>query len=197
MIGTKITPVRRVALCTLFCLTFAALGTGQQRKIAFERASNVWVANLDGTDAKKITGEAWPKISPDGTRLAFNTEKEWRPNSKFERHIAVAEIASGKVTIFKDIPSDNCFGPVWSPDWLKIAFSIMADRQWTLGVVSADGSGFRLARNAEARDDTYAPAWSADGKSIFCHDLKVLYQIDLEEMFSKNGSCPNFTSGAA
>src|SRR4030095_14465764 len=46
------------------------------RHIAFEREQAVWIANLDGTDEKKIADGIFPAISPDGTRVAFNaTEK--------------------------------------------------------------------------------------------------------------------------
>jgi TolB protein len=97
------------------------------------------------------------------------------------RRIAIADLASGKVTILKDMPSDNCFGPVWSPDGAKIAFFIMADKAWHLGLVNADGSGFRFVKNAGLKSDAFgAPTWARDGESIFCHDLDHLYRIDLD-----------------
>jgi Tol biopolymer transport system component len=81
-------------------------------------------------------------------------------------------------------PSDadsGSFGPVWSPDGSKIAFFIMADKEWHLGLVNADGSGFRFVQNAGLKSDAFgAPAWARDGKSIFCHDLDNLYHIDLD-----------------
>src|SRR5207245_9306741 len=61
--------------------------------IAFWRTDAVWVANLDGSGAKKIVDGIFPAISPDGTRIAFtNVEKSGTSSS---RHIAVAEIATG------------------------------------------------------------------------------------------------------
>jgi TolB protein len=173
--------MKAVAFSIFVCLTLNALAAGPQRKIAFERGDNVWVVNIDGTAAKKIAAGALPDISPDGTRLAFNTDEDSKTRPGPERHIAVADLASGKVTIFKDIPSDNCFGPVWSPDGSKLAFSIMAEKEWQLGLVNADGSGFRFVKNAELKGHAFgAPTWSIDAKSIFCHDLDNLYQIDLE-----------------
>jgi TolB protein len=106
------------------------------------------------------------------------------------RHIAVANIATGKVTIFKDIPSDNCFCPVWSSDGSKLAFHIFANKEWHLGWVNADGSDFHLLKDVKPRSDNpfarlidtiWAPAWASDAKSIFCHDLANVYQIDLDE----------------
>ncbi len=151
--------MKRVAICISLFLTVAGLASGAQQKIAFERGENVWIANLDGSDAKKIAAGSLPNISPDATR----------------------ELASGKVTVLKDIPSDNCFGPVWSPDGNKIAFSIMAEKEWHLGIVNADGSGFRFVKNAGLKSEAFgAPTWARDGKSIFCHDLDNLYHIDLD-----------------
>jgi len=122
-----------------------------------------------------------PEISPDGTRVAFNTDEDSKTRPGPEGHIAIADLGTGEVTIFKEIPSDNCFGPVWSPDGSKLAFSIMADKARQLGLVNADGSGFRFVKNSGLRPEAFgAPEWARDGKSIFCHDLDNLYQIDLD-----------------
>lgn len=163
------------------CVAFPALSHAAQRKIAYEHRDNIFVADADGTHRKKIAAGALPEISPDGTRVAFNTEADAKTRPGPERHIAVADVPSGKVTILKDIPSDNCFGPVWSPDGSKLAFSIMADKEWQLGLVNADGSGFRFVKNAGLKSEAFgAPEWARDGKSIFCHDLDNIYQIDLD-----------------
>ena len=173
--------MKRVAICISLFLTVAGLASGAQQKIAFERGENVWIANLDGSDAKKIAAGSLPNISPDATRLAFNTNEDSRTRPGPERHIAITDLASGKVIVLKDIPSDNCFGPVWSPDGNKIAFSIMAEKEWHLGIVNADGSGFRFVKNAQLKSEAFgAPTWARDGKSIFCHDLDNLYHIDLD-----------------
>src|SRR5437868_6635806 len=86
----------------------AARAADGPRKLAFERGAAVWVASLDGTGATKIAAGASPDISPDGMKLAFNTDE---PSTKLPvRHIAVTDLASGKTTVFKDVPSDNSFG---------------------------------------------------------------------------------------
>ena len=173
--------MRRLAICISLLLAITAPAFGAQRKIAFERGDNVWIANLDGSDAKKIAAGSLPNISPDATRLAFNTSEDSKTRPGPERHIAITDLASGRVTVLKDIPSDNCFGPVWSPDGNKIAFSIMAEKEWHLGIVNTDGSGFRFVKNAGLKSEAFgAPTWARDGKSIFCHDLDNLYQIDFD-----------------
>jgi TolB protein len=173
--------MKQLTIATLLCVAFSGLGNAVERKIAYEHDENIFVADIDGKHPQKIAAGALPEISPDGTRIAFNTEGDAKTRPGPERHIAIADVASGKVTILKEIPSDNCFGPVWSPDGTNLAFSIMAEKEWHLGLVNADGSGFRFVRNAELKSEAFgAPEWARDGKSIFCHDLDNLYHIDLE-----------------
>jgi TolB protein len=57
----------------------------------------------------------------------------------------------------------------------------MAEKEWHLGLVNADGSGFRFVKNAELKSEAFgAPEWARDAKSILCHDLDNIYQIDLD-----------------
>jgi len=178
--------MNRIALCLFLCVALSGLSSGAERKIAYERDEDIFVANIDGTHPKKIADGALPEISPDGTRVAFNTVGDAKTRPGPERHIAIVDLASGKVNVLKDIPSDNCFGPVWSPDGKQLAFSIMADNAWQLGLVNADGSGFRFVKNAELRPEAFgAPEWARDGRSIFCHDLDNIYQIDFDGNVSK------------
>jgi TolB protein len=78
-------------LAVFFCLTVAMRAGDAPRKLAFER-DGVYVANLDGTSQKKIAEGANPHPSPDGTHLAFNTET----NTSAERHIAIADLSTGR-----------------------------------------------------------------------------------------------------
>ena len=173
--------MKQLTIATLLCVAFSGLSNAVERKIAYQHDENIFVADIDGKHPQKIAAGALPEISPDGTRIAFNTEGDAKTRPGPERHIAIADVASGKVTILKEIPSDNCFGPVWSPDGTNLAFSIMAEKEWHLGLVNADGSSFRFVRNAELKSEAFgAPEWARDGKSIFCHDLDNLYHIDLE-----------------
>jgi TolB protein len=65
------------------CVAFSAVINAAQRKIAYDRGGKIFVADVDGTRSKKIAEGAWPEISPDGTRVAFNTEgrREESPRS--------------------------------------------------------------------------------------------------------------------
>src|SRR5438128_9321872 len=159
--GRKVAPMKPLTLFMFLCVAFSALSQAAQRKIAYERGENIIVADSDGTHSKKIAEGALPEISPDGTRIAFNTEGDAKNRPGPERHIAIADVASGKVTVLPNIPSDNCFGPVWSPGGSKLAFSIMADKAWQLGLVNADGSAFRFVKNAELRPEVFSASEGA------------------------------------
>ena len=111
--------------------------------------------------------------------MAFTTNE---PSDKLPvRHIALADIASGKVTVLKGIPSDNSFGPAWSPDGKALLFSILKGEFWQLGLVNADGTGFRVVKKSKGDNEScYGPCWAADGQSFFCHDLDAIYRCDLD-----------------
>lgn len=192
MIRTLIT----AAFLSLLSTSFAA---DSARMLGFERAGAVWVANLDGSGAKKIATGSSPDISPDGTRIAFT-----QSGKGAERHIAVAEIATGKVTVFKNqIPSDNCYRAVWSPDGAHLLFHIFTGDDWHLGLVNSDGSGFRYFRKtAKKGNSLYSSCWAPDSRSIYGQDLDKIYQIGIDgtelkswtvEAFIPKGS---FSSGS-
>jgi TolB protein len=107
--------MKQFIVAIFFCVAFSALVNAGQRKIAYSRGENIFVVDADGTHSKKIAKGSWPEISPDGARVALNTEGDAKNRPGPERHIAIADVASGKVTVLPNIPSDNCFGPVWSP----------------------------------------------------------------------------------
>lgn len=187
-------------LAVVFCSTLALHAGDTPRKVAFSRGDAIYVASLDGTGAKKIASGAWPRISPDGTKIAFNTQTE----KTTERHIAIAEVASGKVTVLKAIPSDNNYGPVWSPDGSQLLFSTMKDHNWRLGLVDADGSHFRYfeTQTKVPGDSLYSVAWTTDGKGFYAQDLNTLYHFTLDGTLKDKSSLAKlipaggFSSGA-
>jgi Tol biopolymer transport system component len=63
------------------------------------------------------------------------------------------------------------FGPVWSPDGLKIAFTVEPNPRPTcemkhteIAVINTDGSGFKILTQNEAND--LAGSWSPDGSQL-------------------------------
>jgi hypothetical protein len=165
----------------LLSASSAAVVGAATRRLAYEGADGtVWVADADGTHARKLATGADPEISPDGTGVAFNTD-EGPADKPPVRHIAVADVTSGKVVVFKTLPSDNCFGPTWSPDGKQLLFYILLKNEWALGLVNADGTGYHLFKQPPVQGHSlWSAAWARDGRSIFGQDLETLYRVDLE-----------------
>ena len=162
----------------IYTLNVLLLAVGQAaeptRHICFSRDSGVWFANLDGTGAHKIVAGDDPAISPDAARIAYT-----EPGKGSIRHIAVVEVSSGKKVVFRNLPSDNAYGPVWSGDGQRLLFNIFTENHWRLGLIGVDGSGFQFVpAPPTVTQDLYSPAWATDN-SIFAQDLTNIYQIDL------------------
>jgi TolB protein len=149
------------------------------RRIAFERGDAVYIGNLEATLVRKIADGIFPAISPDATRVAFTTVA--KSEGHYIRRIAVAEIASGRTTVFTEIPSDNSYYAAWSPDGNSIAFTLRRDELWHLGVIKADGSDFKFVKRGQQDQVTlYSPCWARDGHSIFCQDMTNIYRLGLD-----------------
>ena len=164
----------------MFLLVGAASSFAAPQMIAFERNQAVWIANLDGTGEKKVADGIFPVISPDGTRVAFSTVEQMS-NTTYIRHIAVTDVATGKTTIFKDVPSDNSYYATWSPDGKRILFSLRQNEVYDLGLINADGTDFRVLKKAVQGEVTcYSPIFARDGGSIFCQNMRNIYRFGLD-----------------
>jgi len=148
------------------------------RRVAFVRDAAIWTANLDGTKMRKLIDGDNPCISPDGTKVAFTMSPS--RGKETVRYIAVAEIATGETNFFKETPSDNCFGPVWSPDGAQITFEIFVENRWRLALVNADGRAFRFLELPSEDLGWWSVTWAPDGKSIFCQDLEKICRFSLD-----------------
>ena len=102
-------------------------------------------------------------------------------DTTYIRHIAVTKIASGKTTVFKDVPSDNSYYPTWSPDGKRVLFTLRQNEVWDLGLINADGTDFRvLKKGAPGEVSRYSPIWARDGQSVFCQDMTNIYRLGLD-----------------
>ena len=156
-------------------LTPVARAADVVRHICFSRDNGVWIANLDGTGAHKITTGDDPAISPDGARVAYT-----QPGKGTVRHIAVLKLASSGKIVFSKLPSDNAYGPAWSPDSRRLLFRIFTGDHWRLGMTGHDGSDFQFVGDqSPGEQDFQSPAWAFDGRSIYAQDLTKIYQLDL------------------
>jgi TolB protein len=156
-----------------------AVERGAARQLTFERGDEVWLANLDGSAAKRVARGQSPELSPDGTRLAYNTVQAM--GQPANRRLAVMDLASGKTTVLDTVPSDNVMVARWSPDGTRLLFDYYQNNERRIGVINADGNGFRDVPDAQpAHRNYWSAAWAADGRSFFAQDMESLYRRDLD-----------------
>jgi TolB protein len=172
--------MKRIISLLFTLAAFSATALSADRHIAFERNDAVYVANLDGSNEKKIADGIFPAISPDGTRVAFNTVEK-TSGTTYVRHMAVADIATGKVNVFKDVPSENSYYPSWTADGKQILFTTRPHEVWDLVAINSDGTNFHVLKpGVQSEVSRYSPVWARDGQSFFCEDMTNIYQIGLD-----------------
>jgi Tol biopolymer transport system component len=99
-----------------------------------------------------------PRISPDGTRIAFQS---WRTGAQ-EIWICAADGSNpAQLTNFNGPLSGS---PRWSPDGQRIAFDSRVGGYSHIYVVDANGGMPRAVTSGNFND--IVPSWSADGKSL-------------------------------
>ena len=172
--------MRQLAVFFAVAVSVHLLGASEfQQRIAFEREDFVWVANRDGTDAKKVAAGTFPSLSPDGKRVVFTTTE--KTGNTYLRRIAIADVATEITNLFKEIPSNNSYYASWSPDGKKILFALRVNNVWDLGVIDADGTDFQTVKKGGDNEPTlYSPVWARDGESIFCQNMTNIYRLDLK-----------------
>ena len=181
--------MKQLSVCVLSSLVLAAFAAGEPQKIAFQRGDNVWITNINGTAAKKIAVGSEPSVSLAGTQIAFSTASFSAYHSESrgaapdpESHIAVVNLASGKVTILKNVPSDRCSNPVWSPGGEWIIFSSHREFFRDLNVIKKDDTNLRvIVKGTEIGHPMYySPCWAPDGRSLLCHNSRNICRLGLD-----------------
>jgi len=109
-------------------------------------------------------GRSWgPVFSPDGTRLAFQTQAADRTPT--ELWVANADGSDAR-SISGGLAPTGSWGFTWSPDSRRIAYASDAGGRFSaLYVAAADGSGVRRITKDDGADRTY-PTWSPRGDLI-------------------------------
>ncbi len=121
----------------------------------------VYAINVDGTNVRRLTNnpadDAIATWSPDGTRIA------WETNREGDFDIWIMDADGTNPTALTVDPADDEW-PAWSPDGTKIAFDTWRDGNREIYVINIDGSGLANLTVDPGWDS--APAWSRDGSKI-------------------------------
>ncbi len=129
--------------------------------------AHLFVLQPDSAQRRRLTDGAWddmhPAISPDGTRLAFASNRD----GKWDLYLL--SFANGEVTPLTDSPEYDGH-PSWSPDGLWLAYeSYVEDAQGggslEIFIRPLDGSQAAIRLTDNLAGD-YAPDWSPAGRQL-------------------------------
>ena len=159
-----------VLFCTLFLTSLFAQETRLLRqpnlgtdRIAFTYGADVWTAEMDGKDVRRITStaavESNPHFSPDGKRLAFSSNRDGGTS------VYVVDAMGGMPTRLTWHPSGGSVRG-WTPDGKSVLFAsrrnsapVGFNRLWT--IPATGGPAVQLS-NQWGFDGSY----SSNGKRI-------------------------------
>jgi dipeptidyl aminopeptidase/acylaminoacyl peptidase len=126
-----------------------------------ERFTLVWV-DREGRE-EPISAEpnayAYPRISPDGTRLAVTV------NANGKRDIWIWDLVRASMTRLQWVVAGDS-GPLWSPDGTRIiSRASTGGSDFEISSKSADGTG-EAEPIMSVPDDNYLFSWSSNGKEL-------------------------------
>jgi TolB protein len=142
----------------------------------------VFLAPPSGIGPRQVTrgtklGAIEPTISPDGTRIVFESH-EYDTDKPGELWTINAD-GTGLKRITKGADDRQ---PAWSPAGDKIVFQRQRRNRWDIWTVNADGTGLRNVTNTRSLDETdvsFSPSgkwivFSGDGEDV---DVASLFTI--------------------
>jgi TolB protein len=150
----------------------------------------VWVADVDGSNAKPVTEDARssppssPTWAPDGSRLAYIGEENFADGFTIGR-IVIVNLENGvRDTVYTD--EGTFLGEVaWSPDGTMLAFSSPSSATFRYQIYVLDLTpGSRPRSVSSGTLDDWDPSWSPDGTKIaftrFSIDSTDIYTVNLD-----------------
>jgi imidazolonepropionase-like amidohydrolase len=129
-------------------------------RVAFTALGDLWTMPLGGAP-ERLTDDLWvevdPMWSPDGTRLAYASDR----GGDGEVDIWIHDVSSDRVT---RLTTGGGSGPVWSPDGREVAYTGGGGPDGGLRVVDVATGSARTVRSG--LNSPGRPSWSPDGRSI-------------------------------
>jgi dipeptidyl aminopeptidase/acylaminoacyl peptidase len=154
-----------------------------------DKRRHLWVVSVPGGEAKQITeGQDWndtdPQWSPDGTRIAFVSDRTGKAyDDSHNTDVWVIPATGGALTKI----SDHAFedeNPRWSPDGKQILFTGQTAVHQFAKLYIADSAGGAASQLAVKDFDNIAGElrWPATGSVLFAAGVKgetLIFRADL------------------
>ena len=121
----------------------------------YERPPNLWVVDIADGGARRMTSgsarDGQPAWSPDGTRIAFVSDRHPAPDLTWRTDVYLIDAEGGPVTRVSGGRGDRTFSqPTWSPDGSLIAAT---GHRFPAGNASANGLWLFAPRGEQAGHD--------------------------------------------
>jgi Tol biopolymer transport system component len=144
----------------------AADRAGPGTKSVFGSATTDIYLLSPGRNPRKLTSDPGndrdPALSPDGSRVAFASDRDRRGRESFGSIYVVGANGAGLKLLVT-----HAGQPAWSPDGKLIAYTDGTDEPAPkIAVVRPNGTGAHDLTSADIFDDETSPAWSPDSKQL-------------------------------
>src|SRR5919198_1162896 len=134
------------------------------RRVTRAPGDEIGSVGVDGQDPVDLTNDPAsdldPSWSPDGTRIAFASNRDDPKGVAYEIYVMDAD-GSNQVRL-THTPGDDG-EPSWSPDGARIAFVTTSGTRADIAVMNADGSDLTTITHS---GHAFEPAWSPDGTRL-------------------------------
>lgn len=184
--------MKRISILLILMVLFTnCKSQSEYFDLAFQDGNNSCVIQNDLKKKQCFSNAINPCLSTDGKQLAIT--KPSGNNNNYSRYISIINLKTKKETKL-NVNNNNYYGPMWSPDNNYIAFNILINNSWTIGLIKSDNTDFKTV---EIESDLFSPTWLSgnefflaqnNGSMIYKFDLKckLVDSIDIQKIIGEN-----------
>jgi Tol biopolymer transport system component len=122
-----------------------------------------------GIDLENLLYDWEPSWSPDGTEIAFSSNRSTLTTDPKNYQIYIMDLHTFKIRQITHLYG-SCETPAWSPDGSVIAFMSNQTGSYNIWTIQTDGTNLKRGTTSPSADRF--PRWSPDGSKIIFHSDK-------------------------